>query len=165
MLRFLRHYPGMRFQRRGRWEGVRFQPLVKQIVWDTPVWMHCTIKPDLHHFYRSERTNWRQLGDFGQYPTLHAYVERVTREKYGTSDIPTAARMYMERHVYPYLIPYDESAHGPYPALVRALMETDPKYRIIETPTGRTRQRVDGSAAARCTGERATSAKTPGAAK
>ncbi|MCA9297398.1 MAG: glycosyltransferase [Phycisphaerales bacterium] len=130
MLRFFRHFPGFRFQRRGRWEGVRFQPLIRRVIWPEPIWMHCTIKPDLHHFFRSERTNWREKGDFERYPTLQGYIEEVVMEKYGVSDLETAASMYMSRHVLPYLIPYDEKEFGPYPELVRDLMAREPHYRV-----------------------------------
>lgn len=142
MLRFFRHFPGFRFKRRGRWEGVRFQPLIKRIVWPEPIWMHCTIKPDIHHFFRSERTNWREKGDFRRFPTLRSFVDSIALEKYGTSDLEAAARQYMEQHVYPFLIPYDDSAYGEYPDMVRAMMDKNPVYRIEESETGRSRRRV-----------------------
>lgn len=142
MLRFFRHFPGFRFQRRGRWEGVRFQPLIKRVVWPEPIWMHCTIKPDMHHFFRSERTNWREKGDFARYPTLQSYIESVVQEKYGTTDLDAAARQYMERHVYPFLMPYDENQFGPYPKLVKEQMECDPQYRVAQRNGVTVRDRV-----------------------
>ena len=36
--RIIRSYPGMRFQRLGRWEGVRFQGRLKHIQIDKPYW-------------------------------------------------------------------------------------------------------------------------------
>ena len=141
MVRFYRFLPGFRFERRGRWEATRYHKMYGVLAkrWPHPVWMHCTIKPDMHHFYRSERTNWRQMGDFERFPTLSSYVKHIVEEKYGTTDLDEAARLYMERHVYPFLIPYDDAKYGPYPELVREMMVTNPIFRLHETPNGKVR--------------------------
>ncbi len=144
-VRLYRYFPGFRFQRKGRWESTRYHLAYRALAktWPNPVWMHCTIKPDLHHFFRSERTNWRQQGDFQTYPTLRSYLQGVAQTKYGTNDLESAARSYMERHVYPFLIPYEEKEYGVYPELVRELMKTNPVYRIEESGAGRTRRRCN----------------------
>ncbi len=144
MVRFFRFLPGFRFERRGRWEATRYHKMYGVLAkrWPNPVWMHCTIKPDMHHFFRSERTNWRQLGDFDRFPTLASYIQYIVEEKYGTNDLDEAARIYMERHVYPFLIPYDEAEYGPYPKLVREMMLKDPVYKLENTPTGPVRRSV-----------------------
>ena len=68
--RIVQHFPGMRFQRLGRWEGVRFQRYLNHVRIEEPYWFHCTFKSDMSLFFRSERTNWREVGDFDKYPTL-----------------------------------------------------------------------------------------------
>jgi len=148
MVRFFRFLPGFRFERRGRWEATRYHKMYGVLAkrWPTPVWMHCTIKPDMHHFYRSERTNWRQLADFERFPTLSSYIEHIVAEKYETTDIDEAARLYMERHVYPFLIPYKEAEYGPYPDLVREMMATNPIFRLHDTPNGKVRNQVNATA-------------------
>jgi hypothetical protein len=144
MLRFYRWFPFFRFQRRGRWEGVRFQRLIRTIVWDQPLWMHCDIKSDMNHFFRSERTNWRQLGDFERFPSLRSYIQSVIGEKYGTKDIEEAARIHLEREfLVPYLQPYDPEKFYPYPALVREQMEKNPIYELYREE-GRFKRRFLG---------------------
>lgn len=142
MVRFYRWFPGFAFVRRKRRETVRFRHLMKVIAWPAPLWMHCNIKSDMNHFFRSERTDWRQLGDFSRYPTLKHYVDAIVEQKYGTRDLDEAAALYMQRHVLPFLQPYDERQFGPYPAIVRELMQTNPVYRIVERDGRRIRERV-----------------------
>lgn len=134
MLRFYRHLPFFRFRRMGRWEGVRFHMLylAGSVRWDKPLWMHCDLKSDMSHFFRSERTNWRQLGDFERFPTLRSYIESIVEEKYGTRDLDEAAGLYMEHHVLPYLERYDPGKYYPYPSLVLEQMERNPIYKIYE---------------------------------
>jgi glycosyltransferase involved in cell wall biosynthesis len=129
-VRFYRHFRFFKFLRHGRREVVRFWRLMKRIYWDRPLWMHCNIKSDMNHLYRSERTNWRELGDFKRYPTLHSYLKSIVQVKYGTSDFGEAAGIYMQRNILPYLQTYDPDKYYPYPTLVAEQMETNPIYRI-----------------------------------
>ena len=130
MVRFYRHHRGFNFIRRGRRETVRFQELFKIRKWPHPLWMHCNIKSDLGYLFRSERTNWRELGDFRRFPTLTSYVKTVINKKYGTTDMNKAATLYMKRHIFPYLQPYDPDKYYPYPRLVREQMSENPIYKI-----------------------------------
>ena len=132
--RIYRYLPFFRFRRMGRWEGVRFHMLylAGSVRWAKPLWMHCDLKSDMSHFFRSERTNWRQLGDFERFPTLRSYIESIVEEKYGTRDLDEAAGLYMERHVLPYLERYDPEKYYPYPSLVLEQMERNPIYKIYE---------------------------------
>ena len=139
MVRFYRHFPLFQFVRRGRRETVRFRHVLKVIRWERPLWMHCNIKSDMNLFFRSERTDWRELGDFKRYPTLPAYIQAHVQRKYGTSDLDVAARLYMERHVLPYLEPYDPDRYYPYPRLVQEQMERNPVYKISKSKRGLTR--------------------------
>jgi hypothetical protein len=86
----------------------------------------------MNYFFRSERTNWREFGDFKRFGTLRSYIESIIEEKYGTSDLAEAASIYMQRHVLPYLEPYDPKKYYPYPALVAEQMQKNPIYRIYE---------------------------------
>lgn len=140
--RVYRRLPFFRFQRVGRWEGVRFNRFyhVLAVRWDRPLWMHCNLKPDLHHLFRSERTNWRELGDFRRYPTLRSYIESVLEKKYGTGDFDEAARLYMEQKVLPFLELYDPERHHPYPSLVLDQMRRNPIYKIDEVDGRRIRR-------------------------
>jgi glycosyltransferase involved in cell wall biosynthesis len=141
-LRVYRYVPGFRFVRRGRWEGVRYQRLYElcAVRWDRPLWMHVNLKSDRSHLFRSERTNWREFGDFERFPTLGSYIESVVEQKYGTRELDEAARRYMSQQVLPYLVPYDPVKNPPYPRLAREQMERNPIYRIVETDGQRRRK-------------------------
>lgn len=128
-------FPGFRFQRLGRWEGVRFQRILNRIKiqLDHPLWMHCNIKSNRSYLFRSERTNWRELGNYKRYPSLETYVRDVIQEKYGTDDVDEAAEIHFRNYVFPYLQPYDSQKYYPYPRLVREQMERNCIYRITKS--------------------------------
>jgi len=119
-LRIYEYFPGFRFRRHGRWEATSFPGLLHllSIKLDHPLWMHCNIKSQLSYLYRSERTNWRQLGDFTTYPTLHSYVRAQCMEKYSTADLGEAGKIFLRDRVYPFLQQYDPDKYYPYPKLV-----------------------------------------------
>lgn len=131
-------FPGFRFQRLGRWEGVRFNRILTRInrTLDRPLWMHCNLKSSRSYLYRSERTNWRELGDFTRYPSLESYLREVIQQKYGTQDIDEAAELYLQRSVYPFLQAYDTEKYYPYPRLVREQMDRNCIYRITQSDKG-----------------------------
>ena len=122
--RIVQYYPGMRFQRNGRWEGVRFQKHLKHQKLTTPYWFHCTFKEDMDLFFRSERTNWRERGEYDKYPTLKSYILSIIAEKYGTSDITEACSRFMSKVIFPNIVSYDEQAWYPYPEMIQRAMET-----------------------------------------
>jgi len=130
MPRVYRTFPGFGFVRRGRRETTRLLRLMKAMTWPHPVWMHCTIKSDLNLFRRSERTNWRQLGDYTRFPTLDDYIHSILPEKYATSDLAQAASQYMERQVLPHLERYDVRGTHPYPALVLQQLQRNPIFVV-----------------------------------
>ena len=111
----------MRFVRRGRWEGVRFQPFLRHRVLDEPYWFHCELKEPVDYLMRSERTNWRELGDFDTYPNLRSFVAQQIERKYGTRDLVRASEIYLRDHVLPFLQPYDEQRYYAYPTGVSEL--------------------------------------------
>jgi len=124
--RIIRWYPFMKFVRLGRWEGIRFQRYLPKQELDIPYWMH------LHKFqskmtllFRSERTKWRQSGDFKRFPTLKSWVEFAVAERYGTTDLEEAARLHYEERVVPKFFPYDPETYFPYPDRVLEAMKME----------------------------------------
>ena len=92
--------------------------------------MHCTLKTDRGYLFRSERTNWRELGNFRKFPTLESYVLNIIQEKYKTLEIDEAAETFMHSNVYPFLTKYDPKKYYPYPTLVKRMMTQDYVYKI-----------------------------------
>lgn len=129
--RIIRWYPFIKFMRLGRWEGIRFQRYLKKENLEIPYWMH------LHKFqskmtllFRSERTNWRELGNYKKFPTLKSYIESVVLEKYGVSDFSEAANLHYEKFVEPKFSPYDPDTYYPYPDRILYEMEKTEKRKI-----------------------------------
>jgi glycosyltransferase involved in cell wall biosynthesis len=117
--RILQTYRNMKFVRLGRWEGLTYQRFLRRVRLQNPYWMHCELKTtDLDFLLRSERTNWRERGDFETFPTLQSYLESVIQQKYDTNDLELAAQRYLERDMFPYLVKYEPERYYPYPELV-----------------------------------------------
>lgn len=133
MMRVFEVFPGFRFERLGRWEGVRFQDKLRSLAipLTSPVWMHCNVKSARSYLMRSERTNWRELGDFQTYPCLMSYVKSRIGRKYGTNDLDEAAGLHFENNILPFLQRYDPERWYPYPQLVTRRMKEAANYRII----------------------------------
>lgn len=123
--RIIHHHPGMKFQRRGRWEGLRFDNLFARTTLDRPYWFHCEFKSPLDLLFRSERTNWRELGDFQAYPTLESFVRSVIEEKYQTDCLEEASARYTDRFITPHLRPYQPDDYFPYPQHLEAAMKDE----------------------------------------
>lgn len=102
--RVLRFSPLLNFVRRGRWESISYphvHALLERRMSSVYV-AHYEFKSDLDFFLRSERTNWREQGDFQHYPNLEAYVF----QKYSCTsqnDLDSVSREYVRRSVYPAL--------------------------------------------------------------
>ncbi len=129
--RLYRYYSGFEFTRLGRWEGVRLPANARKIEWPDLAWFHCTVKSDRFLFFRSERTNWRELGDFATYPTLESYVRQVCEVRYQTTNIEAAIERYMNELFYPSLQRYDPRKWVPYTPRLLHKMAQDPVYRIV----------------------------------
>jgi glycosyltransferase involved in cell wall biosynthesis len=134
MLRIYESFPGFAFRRLGRWEGIRYQKYLQNIAiqLEKPLWMHCSIKAEENYLFRSQRTNWRELGDFKKYPTLKMYLFDYILEKYGINDVQAAAKIYFDNNILPFLQNYSEAQYYPYPNIVKVAMETNPIYKIEE---------------------------------
>jgi glycosyltransferase involved in cell wall biosynthesis len=138
MPRLYQTFPGFAFVRRGRRETTRWLGVMQAFTWPQPIWMHCTIKSDLNLFRRSERTNWRQLGDYARFPTLDHYIHSIVRDRYGTSDLAEASQTYMQRHILPHLERYDLRGRYPYPRLVAEQIARNPIFQIQPLGNGET---------------------------
>lgn len=131
--RLYRRFPGMRFMRLGRWEGVQLPKRITHVYdWPKPAWMHCDIKSELNYFHRSERTNWRELGDFETYPTVEDYIRKKVMPANGFATFEEAARQNLLNDVYTYIDPYDPQKSWEYPELVKAMMEWGCGYVFAE---------------------------------
>lgn len=127
--RIIQYFPFMKFKRLGiidgylknfgRWEGVRFQNLLKHIQLKKPYWFHCEFKSDMAFFYRSERTNWREIGDYKKYPTLDSYIKKIIKEKYNTENVEEACNKYMKMDFLPKLKKYNSDEQYQYPELLK----------------------------------------------
>lgn len=134
MMRIYEVFSGFRFKRLGRWEGIRYQNILRrfQVNWPYPVWMHCNLKSNINYLYRSERTNWRELGDYERFPTLRDYLVNVVPDKYKTGDLDQAAQIYLRNNLYPCLQPYDTRRYYAYPSFVQEQMAKFWPYEIME---------------------------------
>lgn len=132
--RIYEYFPGFRFKRVGRWEATSFNRFLRffRIKLPFPLWMHCNIKSNLDYLYRSERTNWRELGDLQTYPTLEVYLKNKVFEKFATHDLDEAAEKYMQENIYPFITRYSPDDYYPYPSLVVTQMNTTPIYRVVK---------------------------------
>lgn len=135
MVRVYQRTPGFRFDRLGRTEGARYPAMLKRLIrcetLDRPLWMHSDIKSRRNMLHRTERTNWRELGDYDTFPDLDGYLHSVIRKKYRTTDLSNAARQCFERYVAPKLESYCASAVGhAKPPLIRCAEQHLPVYRL-----------------------------------
>ncbi|XNS81283.1 glycosyltransferase [Vibrio cyclitrophicus] len=118
--------PLLKFVRKGRWEIYSFRKFYNRIKIEKPLYFHCTLKSDKDLFFRSERTNWRELGDFNKYPRLIDYVEKfVLKEKYNCKSLDEAIRIYMEEAILPNLEEYNEDKYFPYPKVIKKLISNE----------------------------------------
>jgi glycosyltransferase involved in cell wall biosynthesis len=120
MPRIYLNTPFLKFIRQGRTEGVANQTLYKQIFIEQPYWLHITLKTDKDLFFRSERTNWRQLGNYESYPTLESYIrENVLTNKYSHLTLEGAILKYKAEEVMPYLKEYSQEENYPFTGSIK----------------------------------------------
>ena len=116
--RIYHRFSGMRFERKGRWEGLSSggpRQMFRQF--PSPIWMHCDIKSPLNMFYRRYRTDWRENGDFLSFPTLDSYIlARLGLES--VESFSEVANAYVFSDVVPYMRKYEEEVNWPVPKLV-----------------------------------------------
>lgn len=132
--RIYEYFPFFTFSRFGRREYGSFQIFMKNIVIKTIYFMHCTIKSDLFYFLRSERSNWREVGNYRKFPTLISYIKSIIKEKYNTTNIKDAFQKFLKNEIYNKnnYIKYDPNKLLPYPKLISKEMEREDIFRINE---------------------------------
>ena len=123
--RIIQYTPFLRFQRNKRWEGIRGYKLHKRVELHDPYWFHCELKSTLDYFLRSERTNWRERGEFDKYPTVASYARDIAIKKYGTYDLEKASQIYMNTNILPYLVSYDPEKYYPYPEIIQNIINNE----------------------------------------
>lgn len=111
--------PILVFKRMERWEHIPYSRIYRKIDTKNPSFFHLTLKSDINLFYRSERTNWRQLGDFNTYPTLNEYINNYVLLKVYKCSLDEAIKIYIKKEVLPYLQEYKEKAYYPYPKSIK----------------------------------------------
>ncbi len=126
------YFPYLTFTRFGRREYATFQSYMNNITYKTVFWMHCDIKTGLNYFLRSERTNWRALGNYKKYPTLLSYIKSIIKEKYNTNNIKKALQIYLknihfDKNDY---IKYDPKKYLLYPSLIQEEMKKKDVFRM-----------------------------------
>jgi glycosyltransferase involved in cell wall biosynthesis len=114
--------PLLKFVRKGRWEHIRFEKIYRKIKIDRPYIFHLTLNPDLELFRRSERTNWRELGNFDLYPDLDSYIENYVLPVKYKLPLQEAVKKYIAEDISPYLQKYREEDNYPYPARIKRLI-------------------------------------------
>ena len=135
--RIYRRFPGMRFQRIGRWEGVVLPKRISRTTFlNKPLWLHCDIKSETSYFRRSERTNWRELGNFDKYPKLDDYIQASILPATGARTIKEAAKAYVGNSVLPYMKQYDPDKYLPLPSLVERMAKDSYGYKVISNNGG-----------------------------
>lgn len=128
-LRIFQHTPYFKFVRKGRWETVRMERFFLTEEIEEPLWFHCTFKSKKSIFYRSERTNWREHGNFKRYPSLESYIEYTVSTRYKGKTIEQAIDIYFNKVFIPCLRKYNEKLHFPYP---KKLVELSQKLKPIK---------------------------------
>ena len=123
MPRIYLNTPFLKFIRQGRTEGVAYDRFYKQIFINQPYWFHITLKIDKDLFFRSERTNWRELGDFKKYPTLEDYIQKYVLPIKYKKPLDEAIKQYIDEEVLPFLQEYDEKKYCPYPKKIKRFIE------------------------------------------
>ncbi|GAB6074884.1 glycosyltransferase family 2 protein [Nautilia lithotrophica] len=115
--------PLLKFIKIGRWEHIPYSRFYINIKTKKPYIFHLTLNDDKTLFYRSERTNWRELGDFKKYPTLEDYILKYVLPIKYKMPLNKAIEKYINEDVLPFLQEYDEKKYYPYPKIIKRLIE------------------------------------------
>lgn len=112
--------PFLKFTRLGRWEGVPHIRFYRKIHVKQIFWFEVTIRSPRSLFLRQARTDWREMGDYIEYPELEDYVEKVFIPKYypGLS-LDDASNKYVQEEVMPYIKEYDEDSYFSLPKRIK----------------------------------------------
>ncbi len=123
MPRIYLNTPFLNFIRQGRTEGVQFPTSYRKIFIRQPYWFHVTLKTDEDLFFRSERTNWRELGDFNIYPNLKKYIIKDVLKNKNNLTLEKAIHEYKIKEVLPFLEEYDENTSYPFTLSIKKAID------------------------------------------
>ncbi|MDO9585394.1 MAG: hypothetical protein Q7I93_02790, partial [Syntrophales bacterium] len=117
-----------RFIHPGRFEAVKFPFYYKPLFWYEPYVFHVNIKPARRMLLRYFWEDWMEKKDYNRYPTLDGYVADHIRAEFETSVIQEAQERCLSKVLQNH-ISFDERRFGPYPAMLKPLLDQTP-YRI-----------------------------------
>ena len=120
--------PKARFIHPGRFEAVKFPLYYKPLFWYEPYSFHVNIKPACRMLKRYFWEEWMKLRDYDRYPTLEDYVLSHIEREFGTASVEEAQERCVAK-ILEHHIPYDETRFGPYPALLKPMLEQN-RYKI-----------------------------------
>lgn len=120
--------PSARFIHPGRFEAVKYPLYYKPLFWYEPYVFHVNIKSAYRMLLRYFWEDWMEKKDYATYPTLEDYVAAHIEREFDTNDMEEAKRRCMTE-VLKNHIPFDERRFGPYPALLKPLMDQT-SYRL-----------------------------------
>jgi hypothetical protein len=112
----------------GRFEAVKLPKYYRVYFWYEPYCFHVNVKPARRMLLRHFWEGWMELKDYESYPTLEDYVNRNIANAFGTTSWEEAERICLKGACQNY-IRYDPGVFGPYPALLKAYLES-PRYRL-----------------------------------
>ena len=117
-----------RFIHPGRFEAVKFPFYYRPLFWYEPYVFHVNIKPARRMLLRHFWAGWLELKDYIRYPTIEDYVAAHIEKEFGTPLMEEAQKRCMGKVLQNH-IPFDAERFGPYPAMLKPLLDQTP-YRI-----------------------------------
>jgi glycosyltransferase involved in cell wall biosynthesis len=117
-----------RFIHPGRFEAVKFPFYYKPLFWYEPYVFHVNIKPARRMLLRYFWEEWMELKDYLHYPTLEDYAADHIEAEFETSDIQEAQERFLSKVLQNH-ISFDAERFGPYPAMLKPLLDQTP-YRV-----------------------------------
>jgi len=122
--------PRISFMDRGRFEEIRLPLYYKPVVISDIYIFHLRrVKSAPQLLYRRFWTDWRETGDYAEFPNLQDYVKYRIRSDWGIEEMDRAARLNLQE-LCRRLVPYDEEKYGGYPELLKTEVE-NPRYKLI----------------------------------
>ena len=103
-------------------ESLALPPYYAVLRWPHVAYFHVHVKPARHLLLRHFWLEWLAEPDTQRYPSLESYALDQARTRWGIDDAEAAAA-HLVRRLCAGLVPFDEAACGPYPALLRPYLE------------------------------------------
>ncbi len=110
----LRESPRLKYA----FESLALPPYYAVLRWPRVAYFHVHVKSARHLLLRHFWLEWLAEPDTARYPSLESYALEQARVRWGIADRDAAAA-HLVRRLCAGLVPFDEAACGPYPALLR----------------------------------------------